>query len=137
MRFNGKRDGLFLIIWAFLFIVFSCVSLFDILTTRSYWSCITFSIILLVFGLFFLLIYRTTYYIFEENSILCTTLFIKKRIPYRQLRKVEKSNGLYAGWKMNTSWNCLVIIYNQYDELLISPEKEEEFIIEFEKRIIS
>ena len=57
-------------------------------------------------------------------------LFFKKQIPIQTIRKIERANGLYVGWKMNTSWKCLIVHYNKYDELLISPEKESEFIRE-------
>jgi hypothetical protein len=76
-------------------------------------------------------IQRSTFYeIRDKEDLICKMLFFKKQIPIQTIRKIERSNGLYVGWKMNTSWKCLVVHYNKYDELLISPENETEFIRE-------
>jgi hypothetical protein len=37
---------------------------------------------------------------------------------------------------MSTAWTGLVLHYNKYDELLVSPEREEEFIQEIQNRTI-
>ena len=60
--------------------------------------------------------------------------FFKKRIQIQSIRKFEKSNGFYAGIKMSTAWRCLIMHYGTYEELLISPENEELFIAEVERR---
>jgi len=59
---------------------------------------------------------------------------LKKRIYYATFHKLEPANGLYAGWKMSTAWKCLVLRYNKYDELLISPHDEAAFIALFEEK---
>lgn len=71
---------------------------------------------------------KSTKYTFLDDHLLCQSSGFKKRIPYNSLRKIEPANGLYAGWKMSTAWKCLVVHYNKYDELLISPENEADFI---------
>jgi hypothetical protein len=35
---------------------------------------------------------------------------------------------------MSTTWKCIVIHYNKYDELLISPENEAAFIKLFNQK---
>jgi hypothetical protein len=60
--------------------------------------------------------------------------YFKKTIPISAIRRFEKSNGFYAGLKMSTAYKCLIMHYNTYDELLISPENEELFIAEVERR---
>lgn len=85
------------------------------------------SILLLLATLFYLILYKTKYQI-RDRELICTFLFFKKRIPIESIRKIEKSNGVYAGWKMNTAWKCLVVHYNKYDEILISPEDQQGFI---------
>ncbi len=73
---------------------------------------------------------------FEEYQLVCRSLFFKRSITYSSIRKIAKHKGLYAGLKFSTAWNGLVVHYNKYDELLISPEREEEFIKEIEKRAL-
>ena len=36
---------------------------------------------------------------------------------------------------MSTAWKGLVLHYNKYDELLVSPEREDDFIAELESWI--
>jgi hypothetical protein len=55
-------------------------------------------------------------------------LIFTKKIPYSSIRKVEKQQGIYAGIKFSTAWKGLVVHYNKYDELLISPDNEEIFL---------
>jgi hypothetical protein len=80
---------------------------------------------------------KTTRYTFLEEHLLCQSLGFKKRIAYSSLRSIEPANGFYAGWKMSTAWKCLVIHYNKYDELLISPENETLFIEYFHAKKVS
>jgi hypothetical protein len=93
------------------------------------------AIIWLFLALFLLWILpKTTHYTFLDDHLLCQSVGIKKRIYYETFKKIEPSNGLYAGWKMSTAWKCLVLHYNKYDELLISPANEEEFIKMFDEK---
>ena len=59
---------------------------------------------------------------------------MKKKIPLNSIRKVEKQIGLFAGWKISTAYKGVIIHYNKYDELLISPDKEQIFISEINHR---
>ena len=87
-------------------------------------------------GILFYLIVKSTYYTFiDDETLVCQTMYVfKKTIPVTSIRRFEKATGLYAGIKMSTSWKCLIMHYNKYDELLISPENEELFIAEVERR---
>ena len=70
----------------------------------------------------------------EKEELICKSLFFTKTIPYSEIRKVEKQVGFYAGIKFSTAWKGLIVHYNKYDELLISPEQEDEFIKQIQKR---
>ena len=134
MRFETKRDYTFPIIFLFVFIVYACISIYVILTEKNFSILWGFSGVLALLGILFYTILKTTYFIFEEDNLVCKSLFVKRSIPYSSIRKIEKQKGLYAGLKMSTSMKGLVIYYNKFDELLISPEKVDEFIAEVEKR---
>ena len=131
MIFRAKRDWFFGLIWLFVFILYSIIGLIEVVVNQSYESLfILYSISVLV-GILFIVIQRYTFYEIRDKEVLiCKMLFFKKQIPIQTIRKIERANGLYVGWKMNTSWKCLIVHYNKYDELLISPEKESEFIRE-------
>lgn len=135
MRFETKRDKTFPIIFLFVFGLYSGIACFSIITENDYSVILPFSGVLLFLAILFYLIIKTTYFVFEENQLVCRSLFFKRNISYSDIRKVEKQKGLYAGLKMSTAWKGLVVHYNKYDELLISPEREEEFILEIKNRI--
>jgi hypothetical protein len=135
MRFETKRDNTFLFIFLFVLILYSAIALYSIVVENDCSVIWPFSGVLLFLALLFYLILKTTYFVFEENYLVCKTLFFKKVISYKSISKIEKQKGLYAGVKFSTAWKGLVVFYNKYDELLISPEKEEEFVQEIQKRL--
>lgn len=129
MIFRAKRDWFFELIWLFVFVLYSFIGLIEVVVNQSYESLLILYSISILLGIIFIVIQRSTSYEIREKEVLiCKMLFFKKQIPIKNIRKIERANGLYIGWKMNTSWKCLVVHYNKYDELLISPEKEELFI---------
>jgi hypothetical protein len=136
MRFETKRDNTLLIIFLFVFVLYTGIAMFSIIKEKNYSVIWPFSLILILLILLFYFILKTTYFVFEEYQLVCRSLFFKRSITYSSIRKIAKHKGLYAGLKFSTAWNGLVVHYNKYDELLISPEREEEFIKEIEKRAL-
>ena len=129
MVFKAKTDAFIWITCAFVFVIYAGVGTLLYFAEGKTDAFLGFGLVWVVLCLFVIwLLPKSTRYTFLEEELLCQTLIFKKRIPYNSFRKVEASNGLYAGWKMNTAWKCLLIVYNKYDELLISPENEAEFI---------
>ena len=136
MRFETKRDNTFLFIFLFVFVLYSVIASYSIIAENDYSVIWPFSLVLAILILLFYLIVKTTYFVFEEYQLVCRSLFFKRSISYSVIRKIEKQKGLYVGFKMSTAWKGLVVHYNKYDELLVSPEREEEFIQEIQNRII-
>jgi len=119
---------MFPIVFFFVCSIYIPTALYSYFIEKDIFLLVLFGSILLVLAtLFYLILYKTKYQI-RQSELICTFLFFKKRIPIESIRKIEKSNGVYAGWKMNTAGKCLVIHYNKYDALLISPEDQEGFI---------
>jgi hypothetical protein len=135
MRFETKRDKTFVFIFLFVFLLYSGIAIFSIITENDFSVLRPFSGVLLFLALLFYLILKTTYFVLKENYLICKTLFFKKVIPYSSIRKIEKQKGIYAGVKFSTAWKGLIVHYNQFDELLISPEREDDFIAELESRL--
>jgi hypothetical protein len=77
---------------------------------------------------------RTTHYTLEQDTLYCRSLVFKRRIPYPSIRKIEKHTSLYAGLKMSTSFQGIIIHYNTYDELFISPAESDRFIALLKER---
>jgi hypothetical protein len=136
MRFETKRDNTFLFIFLFVLVLNSGIASYSIIYENDYSVIWPFSLILISLALLFFLIFKTTYFVFEECQLVCRSLFFKRSISYSDIRKIEKQKGIYAGFKMSTAWKGLVLHYNKYDELLVSPEREDEFIQEIKNRTI-
>jgi hypothetical protein len=136
MRFETKRDNTFLFIFLFVLVFYSGIASYSIIYENDYSVIWPFSLILISLALLFFLIFKTTYFVFEECQLVCRSLFFKRSISYSDIRKIEKQKGIYAGFKMSTAWKGLVLHYNKYDELLVSPEREDEFIQEIKNRTI-
>ena len=129
MVFKAKKDSFRWAISGFVFSVFTGVGVLSYFTESDTTSLYGLGSIWLMLSILIVWILpKTTRYTFLDDHLLCQSLGFKKRIPYNALRKVEPANGFYAGWKMSTAWKSLVIHYNKYDELLVSPENEEMFI---------
>jgi len=136
MRFSGKRDHFMFYIWL------AILAPYGVICAIIYWNekdanpIYILGSVWFLLGLFFYFIVKSTHYTFmDDETLVCQTMyFFKKRINVKSIRKFEKSNGFYAGWKMSTSWNCLIMHYDTYEELLISPENEELFIAEVQRR---
>ena len=76
----------------------------------------------------------TTQYTFEKESLNCRSSFLKRDIPYSSITKIERHKGLYAGWKFSLSSKGLLINYNKYDELYISPKDQNQFIRDLQEK---
>jgi hypothetical protein len=136
MRFAGKRDRFIFYVWLAMLIPYGGIWLLIYQQEKDFFPLYLFGSFWLFLGILFYLIVRSTFYTFIDNeTLVCQTMyFFKKRIPISSIRRFEKSNGFYAGIKMSTAWRCLIMHYGTYEELLISPENEELFIAEVERR---
>ena len=135
MLFRAKKDYTFLIVFLFVLLLYSGIGLFTIIYEDDYSVIWVFLIVLTFLALLFISIYKTTYFRLDQHNLFCKSLIFKKEIPYSSIRKVEKQQGIYAGVKFSTAWKGIIVHYNKYDELLISPENEEIFIAKIHERI--
>lgn len=71
---------------------------------------------------------KTTFYIVDEEHLICHIFGFKKKIPLKEITKIEPQKGIYAGLKINTSWRGIVVYYGKWNEILISPSDESGFI---------
>ena len=135
MIFASKKDNFRWIISGLVFILYAGISILIYVTQNDITVLYGLGTVWILLTIFIAWILpATTRYTFLEDHLLCQSMGFKRRIYYHTFSKIEASNGLYAGWKMNTAWKCLVVRYNKYDELLISPENEALFIEVFEEK---
>jgi hypothetical protein len=137
MLFKTKKDYTLFFVFLFVFFLYLGISIFSIIYDNDYSVIWVFSIVLILLASFFISIYKTTYFRLEEDYLFCKSLVFTKEISYSSIRKIERQKGIYAGIKFSTAWKGIIVHYNKYDELLISPENEELFLEKITERIVS
>lgn len=81
---------------------------------------------------FILILSKTTQYIINENQLVVkSTWIVNERIDISKITKIEKSNSILSSPAL--SLDRLLVRYNKYDEVLISPRDKTEFIDELLK----
>lgn len=87
-------------------------------------------ILSIIFGLILIMFYFLSktiqYKIDGENLVICKT-----KIGIKTIRKIYKTNNPLSSPAM--SLNRIAVVYNKFDEVLISPKEREEFIDELLK----
>ncbi len=135
MHFKTKVDWFYKSIILFLLAVF-IVGEVSIYQNENTFEAVIFGLIFLLIISFLIAAILTTHFTFESDHLLCKFSLWKKKIPYATIKKIERQQSvLYRGWKMSTAIKGLIITYNSYDELLISPENEDAFIIKLNSKI--
>jgi hypothetical protein len=91
-------------------------------------------IIFLVLEGLLIWIWFDTYYIIKDEQLLYKSAFIKGSIPISTIHEIVEHKGLYpGGLKPALSMKGLVIKYNRWDDMYVSPKKANEFIAELQK----
>ena len=91
---------------------------------------------LVLFSIHFLVIlflvwtYKTTFYKIENSDLHWKSGPFKGKIDISKINKIEYHKGIIVPtiWKPALSHIGLIITYNKYDDIYISPEKSEQFI---------
>ncbi len=83
----------------------------------------------IILGLLTWLILQTNYTLDTQNLCYKSGPF-KGTIAIKSIKKIEFHNGIIVPtiWKPALSHIGLIITYNQYDDIYISPEKRVEFV---------
>ncbi|MDG1374171.1 MAG: PH domain-containing protein [Flavobacteriaceae bacterium] len=128
LKFKSKKDFLFqLIILGIVGFCMNIVVLEGMGSGLDKWSFININILLLVCG-FLLWLYYGTYYELTQTHLKYNCGPIKGNIEIKEIREIIKDKTLWVGLKPATARKGLIIKFGKYDEVYISPEKNDEFI---------
>lgn len=72
--------------------------------------------------------YVGTEYTIQEHKLLYKSAFIKGEIDIRKIREISKGKTMWIGLRPATATNGLVIKFNTYDEIYVSPKDHDTFI---------
>ena len=69
-----------------------------------------------------------TFYRFDQEALHIQSSVFKKRVKYENITEVRRNKTLYVGWKLALASKGLVIHFNKYDVIYVSPVNEELFL---------
>ena len=86
--------------------------------------------------LFFFYTFLTTYYCISTATLSYKYGFFKGKIAIQKIRKIEYNNSIFVPVSLKLGWSHkgLIINYNQYDDLYISPKNRDQFVAELLKK---
>ncbi len=85
------------------------------------------SIVSIVCAIFYHILTHTFYRIESEALHIQSSIF-KKRLKYESITEIRRNKTLFIGWKLALASKGLVIHYNKFDVVYISPVDEDDFI---------
>ena len=86
-------------------------------------------LILLLLSLFIIHIFRNTWYKIEGNLLHIRSGFIyRSTIKIGDVRRISRTRSFFSAPAL--SLDRLEILYNKFDSVVISPERQEEFVSE-------
>ena len=90
-------------------------------------------IITIVTAFFIIHLFKTTYYTITDDALIVKSGFLYNiSIPISSITKIEKTSSLLSA--PATSFKRIEVFYGKFDSVIVSPEKQTEFI-EHLKRI--
>lgn len=72
-------------------------------------------------------LFRTDYRI-KGDKLFYRTGFFRGSVAILTIRKIERNQTLWAGYKAAAATRGLVIHYNQFDDLYVTPQREDDFL---------
>lgn len=128
MKFKSKKDTLFtiliLIVNTFLIGILISILGNGTMGTHKYWAgLLILSIVFLLFWLHF-----GTNYELSENGLVYRSGPFKGKISLNRINEIVKGKTLWVGFKPATSRKGLIVKYDKYNEIYISPKTNESFI---------
>ena len=130
MIFKSKKDNLFTITILGLNAFLIGITIYGFITGElekdEYWTLIPIlGVVVLLFWMFFGTNYQLT-----KNELIYRCGPIKGKIKINRITEIIKGKTLWVGLKPATSRKGLIIKYDKYNEIYISPNTNESFIAE-------
>jgi hypothetical protein len=116
--------------------IYVSVVVFLMVLTIPAWFEDSYEPFIIVFSIHFIIIlfliwtYKTTFYVIKDTKLRWKSGPFYGDLDITKINKIEYHKGIYIPtiWKPALSHVGLIITYNKYDDIYISPEKQQEFI---------
>ena len=132
MIFKSKRDPLFLITTYGVILILFGILIYDV-NKRHISLSIWFHLFDLLINIFLIWILYGTYYQLDETYLSYFCGPIKGKIEISTIKEITPNKTMWVGLKPATGRKGLIIKYNKYDEIYISPISNDIFIAEILK----
>jgi hypothetical protein len=138
MKFKSKKSIGAILIFSVMVAMITFIGLAPLLLAEQHTpkSIIMDSIIALVLlgiaGIFLWMLHGT-YYILKDGQMFYASGPMKGSLPLSSITEIVKGKTKWSGIKPALATKGLIIKYNRYDEIYISPESNDAFIAEILK----
>ena len=135
MKFESRKDIIFsfTIIGVFLFLI--GISIFNLIDktfqNEGYWPLL---LVLVVVGFLLWIFFWTNYELSNQNEFIYRSGPFKGKIKINRITEIIKGKTLWVGFRPATARKGLIVKYDRYNEIYISPKSNETFINEIVKR---
>jgi hypothetical protein len=125
MKFPSERSALVALIF------FTAISVLATLILRPFFfetsSGLLAPLLLSIPLIFLLWLWFDTSYKIEGSALVYCSGPFRGKISISSIREIEASKALFVGLKPALSMEGLIIRFNRYDEIFLSPQDKEEF----------
>jgi hypothetical protein len=94
------------------------------LIAQAYFATLIIGIVLL---LFIWMLYNT-YYVIKDNQLFYRSAFLKGAISIDAIYEIERNKTMYSGLKPALATKGLIVKYNKYDDIYLSPKDTDGFV---------
>jgi hypothetical protein len=126
---SEKAVWIGLIIWGAVILILAAI-IYNFIDAHSLIEIILVFILLSLSAGFLLWIWFDTKYKIEDGFLYCNSGPINAKIEINKITQIIKNRTLWYGLRPALAHNGLVIMYNKWDEIYISPKDKDGFIEE-------
>ena len=129
MKFDSKKDILFSVVILGISIFLTGIMILDVVSgkmeTAGYWPLV---LVFTVVGLLLWLYFGTNYELSKTDGLIYRSGPFNGKINTDRITEIIKGKTLWVGFRPATARKGLIIKYDKYNELYISPKTNETFI---------
>ncbi|KAA8485409.1 PH (Pleckstrin Homology) domain-containing protein [Arcticibacter tournemirensis] len=133
MKFRSDTD-IFFDVFIFGPVLILLIPLSEIIININDSSAILSLIVILAVIAFFVWVRFGTYYVIKESQLLYRSGPIRGSIDIQSVHTLIKNKTLWVGTKPALARKGIILKYNKYDDIYISPKNKDQFIAELLKR---
>jgi len=119
MRYYSAKGIVFVVI-TFFMLTMTIIALFNKVYIMTFVMCLVTA--------YFVWMWFDTYYVIEGDNLFYKSGFIKGTISINAITEIVKNKKMYSGVKVALVTKGLLVKYNKWDDIFISPNDADQFI---------